>query len=119
MNSLCRFRSDISFFFSSRRRHTRCKCDWSSDVCSSDLVRPPDVHFPHTGLLCLENTHNRCGGTVLSEADMQATAQVARRWGFPVHLDGARVFNAAVALGVPGAALARPAGSVALSPGSG
>ena len=66
-------------------------------------------------LVCLENTHNRCGGTVLSEADMQATAQVARRWGFPVHLDGARVFNAAVALGVPVADLVRPVDSVAFS----
>ena len=80
-----------------------------------EAIRPPDVHQPHTGLLCLENTHNRCGGTVLSEADLQAMAQVARRWGFPVHLDGARVFNAAVALGVPAAQLVRPVDSVAFS----
>ena len=78
-------------------------------------VRSPDIHEPHTGLLCLENTHNRCGGTVLSEADLQAMAQVARRWGFPVHLDGARVFNAAIALGVPAAELVRPVDSVAFS----
>jgi len=78
-------------------------------------VRPSDIHQPHSGLLCLENTHNRCGGTVLSEADLDAMAQVARRWGFPVHLDGARIFNAAVALGVPVAQLIRPVDSVSLS----
>jgi threonine aldolase len=80
-----------------------------------EAVRLPDIHFPHTGLLALENTHNRCGGNVLSEADLEAMAQVARRWGFPVHLDGARIFNAAVALGVPVAQLVRPVDSVAFS----
>ena len=80
-----------------------------------EAVRLPDIHFPHTGLLALENTHNRCGGTVLSEADLETMAQVARRWGFPVHLDGARIFNAAVALGVPVAQLVRPVDSVAFS----
>jgi len=80
-----------------------------------EAVRPPDVHQPRTGLLCLENTQNRCGGTVLSELDLEGMAQVARRWGFPVHLDGARVFNAAVALGVPVADLVRPVDSVAFS----
>jgi threonine aldolase len=80
-----------------------------------EAVRLPDIHQPRTGLLCLENTHNRCGGTVLNEADLEAMAQVARRWGFPVHLDGARVFNAAVALGVPAAQLVRPVDSVAFS----
>ena len=78
-------------------------------------IRPGDIHQPHTGLLCLENTHNRCGGTVLSEAELEAMAQVARRWGFPVHLDGARIFNAAVALGVPAAQLVRPVDSVSVS----
>jgi threonine aldolase len=80
-----------------------------------EAVRPPDVHQPHTGLLCVENTQNRCGGTVLSEEDLEAMAQVARRWNFPVHLDGARVFNAAVALGVPVAQLVRPVDSVSFS----
>jgi len=91
------------------------RCGYIDAAAIEEAVRPPDVHFPHTGLLCLENTQNRCGGTVLSEADMQAMARVARRWGFPVHLDGARVFNAAVALGVPVADLVRPVDSVAFS----
>jgi threonine aldolase len=76
-------------------------------------VRPPDIHEPRSALVCLENTHNRCGGAVLSEDDMAAVAQVARRWGMAVHLDGARIFNAAVALDIPAAQLARHADSVA------
>jgi threonine aldolase len=80
-----------------------------------EAIRLPDIHHPPTGLVCLENTHNRCGGAVLSETDMEAVAQVAHRWGIPVHLDGARIFNAAVALGVPPAHLAAQADSVAFS----
>ena len=78
-----------------------------------EAIRPPNIHYAHTGLVCLENTHNRCGGTALTEADTEAVAQVAHRWGLPVHLDGARIFNAAVALGVSAANLARSADSVA------
>ncbi|HSB67729.1 MAG TPA: GntG family PLP-dependent aldolase [Candidatus Methylomirabilis sp.] len=64
-------------------------------------IRPTDnVHTPHTGLVCLENTHNRAGGTVMTAAQTKAVADVARRHHIPVHLDGARIFNAAVALGV-------------------
>jgi threonine aldolase len=75
-------------------------------------IRAPDDHFPRTGLICLENTHNRCGGTVLTEEDMATVAEIAVRRGLPVHLDGARIFNAAVALGVPVARLAASADSV-------
>ena len=78
-------------------------------------IREPDVHFPPTGLICLENTHNRCGGTVLSEEDMTAVKEIAQEHSLPVHLDGARLFNAAVALGVPVARLARQADSVSFS----
>jgi threonine aldolase len=65
-----------------------------------DAVRGPNVHFPRTKLICLENTHNRCGGAVLSPAQMATIRDVARRHHVPVHLDGARIFNAAVALGI-------------------
>jgi threonine aldolase len=80
-----------------------------------EAIRLPDIHHPRTGLVCLENTHNRSGGAVLTEADMEAVAQVAHRWAIPIHLDGARIFNAAVALAVPAANLARQADSVAFS----
>ena len=64
-------------------------------------IRIAKLHFPETGLICLENTHNMAGGTVWTVAQMAAVKAVAERHGIPVHLDGARIFNAAVALGVP------------------
>jgi threonine aldolase len=69
-------------------------------------IRPEDDHFPRTGLICLENTHNRCAGAVLNEEDLAAVRDVADRHGIPIHTDGARIYNAAVALGVPVARLA-------------
>ena len=57
-------------------------------------------HYPHTRLICLENTHNRCGGACLPPEYTDAVGELARSHGIKVHLDGARVFNAAVALGV-------------------
>ena len=60
-----------------------------------------NIHFPPTGLVCLENTHNRCGGTVLSPDDTKAVVDVAHQNDIPVHLDGARIFNTAVYLEVP------------------
>jgi threonine aldolase len=78
-------------------------------------IRPLDVHFPPTGLICVENTHNRCGGTVLSEEDLAAVRTLADERGLPVHLDGARLFNASVALGVPASRLAGQADSISVS----
>ena len=78
-------------------------------------IRHRDVHFPRTALICLENTHNRCGGTVLTEADMLAVRELAGEHRLRLHLDGARLFNAAVALGVPVSRLAQYADSVSFS----
>jgi threonine aldolase len=75
-------------------------------------IRPANVHFPRTALVCLENTHNRCGGAALTAEDTASVAEVARRHGVAVHLDGARIFNAAVALGVPARNLAAAADTV-------
>jgi threonine aldolase len=72
-------------------------------------VRPENVHFAHTTLLTVENTHNSAGGTILAPEEMDALAGSARERGLKVHVDGARIFNAAVALGVPPAVLARNA----------
>ncbi|MFN8422419.1 MAG: beta-eliminating lyase-related protein [Anaerolineae bacterium] len=69
---------------------------------------PVNVHFPPTRLVCLENTHSRCGGAVLDAAYMRRVRAVADANHLAVHLDGARLFNAAVALGVPAADLAPP-----------
>ncbi|MEE9202964.1 MAG: low-specificity L-threonine aldolase [Dehalococcoidia bacterium] len=75
-------------------------------------IRPQNIHYPPTTLLCLENTHNRCGGAVLTSEYTSAVAGLAHQHGLGVHLDGARIFNAAVALGVPAGELARPVDSV-------
>lgn len=65
-----------------------------------EAIREENIHYPRTSLIALENTHNRAGGTVLPLDNMAAIAEVAHRHGVSVHLDGARVFNAAIALGV-------------------
>jgi len=70
-------------------------------------VRPANVHYPRARLVWLENTHNRGGGSVMPLADQRAVEAVARRHGLAVHLDGARVFNAAAAQEVEAAQLAR------------
>lgn len=71
-----------------------------------------DVHEARTGLLCLENTHNMCGGRTLGPETLRALAAPARQRNVPVHMDGARLFNAAVSLGVPASALAAEVDSV-------
>src|SRR5699024_7958772 len=62
-------------------------------------IRDEDVHFPETGLICIENTHNRAGGAVIPLNNMQDIYKVAKQNGVPVHLDGARLFNASIASG--------------------
>jgi threonine aldolase len=64
-------------------------------------IRGQNIHLPQTTLLCLENTHNLCGGTILAPEYTSAATELAHRHGLKVHLDGARIFNAAVALNVP------------------
>jgi threonine aldolase len=63
-------------------------------------IRGSNVHFPRSRLICLENTHNRCYGSALTPHYTESVAKLAGERGLRVHLDGARVFNAAVALGV-------------------
>lgn len=70
-------------------------------VAVEGAIRSSDIHYAPTGLLCLENTHNRAGGTVLSKAQLDQLCQVAHRRNVPVHLDGARIFNAAAYLELP------------------
>jgi threonine aldolase len=71
-----------------------------------------DVHHPRVTLVCLENTHNYCGGIALDAQYTATVADLAHRHGTSLHLDGARIFNAALALGVPVSDLAAPADSV-------
>ncbi|MDP3047588.1 MAG: GntG family PLP-dependent aldolase, partial [Chloroflexota bacterium] len=73
-----------------------------------DAIRVENIHAPRTGLICLENTHNRCGGVAFSSEQMKPIADVAKRHGVPMHLDGARIFNAAMATGESASSLAAP-----------
>ena len=75
-------------------------------------IRHDNVHFPRTRLICLENTQNRCGGVPLSVDYMHTVRQIADEHNLLIHLDGARVFNAAVALGVDVKELTADADSV-------
>lgn len=75
-------------------------------------IRSEDVHHPITRLICLENTQNICGGVPLTPAYTREVGEVARRNGLLLHIDGARIFNAAVAQNVPIQDLVEPADSV-------
>lgn len=61
-------------------------------------IRSENVHFPRTSLVCLENTHNRCGGSVLTVEYMNNVSNLLKAYNIPTHLDGSRIFNAAIAL---------------------
>jgi len=75
-------------------------------------IRPDDPHDPITRLVALENTHNRCGGVALTAAYTRQVGALAHEAGISLHLDGARIFNAAAALGVKARELAEPCDSV-------
>ncbi len=77
-----------------------------------EALRPANIHLPQTGLVCLENTHNRHGGTCCTPEQIAAVAAVAHGAGVSVHLDGARLFNAAIALRRPAADFTRHVDSV-------
>jgi len=64
-------------------------------------LNPPDHHYPPTKLVCIENTHNRNGGRVFPIEDIKAISGVCRFWGIALHCDGARIFNAQTATGIP------------------
>ena len=91
----------------------------SGDVMSAEdllqTLRPPSRHALRASLLCVENTHNGAGGRVTPLAELRALQEVAADRGLPVHLDGARLWNAAAALQVPLDALAGTADTVMVS----
>jgi threonine aldolase len=75
-------------------------------------IRGDDPHYPTSRLIALENTHNRCGGNALPVEYIRSVGQIAQESNLRLHIDGARIFNAAVALGVSAAELVAPADSV-------
>ena len=70
-----------------------------SVVALQAAIRSEDIHYPQTRMFCMENTHNRAGGTVMTREQMQDLSSAAKQAGLWVHTDGARIFNAAVFLG--------------------
>jgi threonine aldolase len=75
-------------------------------------IRSDNEHYPRSRLVCLENTHNRCGGVVLTPEYTSELSELAHAHDLSVHLDGARIFNAAIALGVDVVELVRDVDSV-------
>jgi threonine aldolase len=75
-------------------------------------IRSENIHFPKTSLICVENTHNMAGGRVVPLAVMEKIHDVGKGHGIPVHLDGARIYNAATYLGVEAKEIARHCDSV-------
>ncbi len=65
-----------------------------------NAFRPENIHCPETTLVCIENTHNLAGGTVISPRQIREIWEVAKKHNLAVHVDGARIFNAAIALNV-------------------
>lgn len=79
-----------------------------------NLLRPDDIHYPITKLVCVENTHNRCGGRILPLDWLEELAVICEKWNVPIHMDGARIFNASVASGIPVSRICRDVASVSV-----
>ena len=96
--------------------HPRALPNNNDGTISIDLlekgIRHSDIHCPPTRLICLENTHNFCQGSPITPEYMTEVRKIANKFGLKIHLDGARIFNAAVALGVPVAKLTEKVDSV-------
>jgi threonine aldolase len=84
-------------------------------VSLRQTMRPPSPHAPTASLVCVENTHNGAGGKITPLAELRALCDVAREFDLPVHLDGARLWNASVASGTPLAEFAACADTVMVS----
>ena len=82
------------------------------DDIRSAIRAKGNPHYPHSRLLILENTHNRCGGSPISLEYTAQAGTLVHEHGLAFHIDGARIFNAAAALGVTARALAEPADSI-------
>ena len=82
------------------------------EVLKATIADESDAHVAATALICIENTHNRCGGAVLSKEQVDAISELAHMQSVRIHMDGARVFNAAAALNIPVSSLAKSVDSL-------
>ena len=85
---------------------------WMKPEDVEKAIRAENIHYPRTSLVCVENTHNSTGGIALTPQQLKADWEVAKRHSLGVHMDGARIFNAAVALKVPAKELTKYADTV-------
>ena len=85
---------------------------WMKPEDVEKAIRAENIHYPRTSLVCVENTHNSAGGIALTPQQLKADWEVAKRHSLGVHMDGARIFNAAVALKVPAKELTKYADTV-------
>jgi threonine aldolase len=85
---------------------------WMKPEDIEKAIRAENIHYPRTSLVCVENTHNSTGGIALTPQQLKADWEVAKRHSLGVHMDGARIFNAAVALKVPAKELTKYADTV-------
>ncbi|MFO7768438.1 MAG: GntG family PLP-dependent aldolase [bacterium] len=79
-----------------------------------EAVRPDSIHYPTTALISIENTHNKAGGTVFPLGEVRKIRKAADRHGLPMHLDGARLFNASVATRIDVRLWAEPFDSISI-----
>ena len=79
-----------------------------------DAIRTVDIHYPVTRMVALENTHNYCGGRVLPVGYVASVAEALRGSGIALHMDGARIWNAAIATGVDMSEAVRGTDSVSI-----
>lgn len=93
-------------------RAMRCPNGYYDPTTIRSLIRPKGIQSPKTGLIAVENTQNLNRGIPVTLKNMVEIEQVAREYGLPIYLDGARLFNACEALGVPAATLAEAADMV-------
>jgi threonine aldolase len=84
------------------------------EAAVEDAIKPEAFYHPRTSVVALENTHNRAGGRVFPQATVERVARLARSRGLSLHLDGARIWNAATATGLSVAALAAPFDTVSV-----
>lgn len=84
------------------------------DAAEAAIRAPNDIHRPITAMLCLENSHNRAGGTVINPGQVAQATALAQAYGLKVHVDGARLFNAAIALDVDPSTLTKGVDSVSI-----
>ncbi|CAB3383584.1 Hypothetical predicted protein [Cloeon dipterum] len=77
-------------------------------------IRSRDLHEPTTSLICVENTHNKCGGRVLPLSWLDELVEIGKKCNLPLHMDGARIYNASIYLGVPAKRIVQGFSSVSI-----